>query len=46
MYFSESQGHHEPNPAGMAGISLVVAATASIVLGLFTTQLLSVYSTW
>ncbi|MBU3698706.1 MAG: NADH-quinone oxidoreductase subunit N [Candidatus Kapabacteria bacterium] len=46
MYFSESQAHHEPNPAGMAGISLVVAATASIVLGLFTTQLLSVYSTW
>jgi NADH-quinone oxidoreductase subunit N len=46
MYFSESQGHHEPNPAGMAGITLAVATAASIVLGLFTTQLLSVYGSW
>lgn len=47
MYFSEStHGAHESSRPGIAGITLVVSAAASIVLGLFTSQLLSIYSSW
>jgi NADH-quinone oxidoreductase subunit N len=46
MYFTDAQGTHEPSRPGMAGITLVATAAASIVLGLFTSQLLSVYRSW
>jgi NADH-quinone oxidoreductase subunit N len=46
MYFTDAQGTHEPSRPGMAGITLVATAAASIVLGFFTSQLLSVYRSW
>lgn len=46
MYFSEPQGSHEPSRSGLAGITVAVTAAASIALGLFTTQFLSIYRSW
>ena len=46
MYFAEPEGNHEPVRSGIAGITLAITTAASIVLGLFTTQLLSIFGTW
>lgn len=46
MYFTEPTGHQEPVKPGMAGITVAVTTGASLVLGLFTSQLLSIFGTW
>jgi len=46
MYFSESEGHHQPVQSGIAGITLAITTAASIVLGLFTSQMLALFATW
>ncbi len=46
MYFSEPEGNHQPVRSGIAGITLAITTAASIVLGLFTTQLLSIFGSW
>ncbi|MBK7185302.1 MAG: hypothetical protein IPH85_05130 [Ignavibacteria bacterium] len=46
MYFTESQTEHAPASSGLAGITLAVTTAATIVMGLFTTQLLSIFGTW
>ncbi|MFM8770632.1 MAG: hypothetical protein ACKOE4_01215, partial [Candidatus Kapaibacterium sp.] len=46
MYFSEPQGTHETSRSGLAGITVAITAAASIALGFFTTQLLSIYRSW
>lgn len=46
MYFSEPEGTHQPVRSGIAGITLAITTAASIVLGLFTTQLLSIFGSW
>ncbi|MBK7576043.1 MAG: NADH-quinone oxidoreductase subunit N [Ignavibacteria bacterium] len=46
MYFTESQTEHAPVSSGLAGITLAVTTAATIVMGLFTTQLLSIFGTW
>jgi NADH-quinone oxidoreductase subunit N len=46
MYFAESEGNHQPVRSGIAGITLAITTAASIVLGLFTTQLLSIFGSW
>lgn len=46
MYFTEQQGEHKESPTGMAGITVAVTVAVSIVLGLFTSPLLSVVGSW
>jgi len=46
MYFTESSTEHLPTSTGLAGVTLAVTTAASIVMGLFTSQLLSVFGTW
>jgi NADH-quinone oxidoreductase subunit N len=46
MYFTEPQGEHAAASPGLAGITLAVTTAASLVLGLFTTQILSIFGTW
>lgn len=46
MYFSELTGNHEPVRAGTGGITVAVTTIVSLVLGLFTSQLLSIFNTW
>lgn len=46
MYFTESSTEHAPASSGLAGITLAVTTAATIVMGLFTTQLLSIFGTW
>jgi NADH-quinone oxidoreductase subunit N len=46
MYFAEPEGNHQPVRSGIAGITLAITTAASIALGLFTTQLLSIFGTW
>ncbi len=46
MYFTESHGEQAPSSLGTAGLTLAFTTAASIVLGLFTSQILAIYSTW
>ena len=46
MYFTEPHKEHPHVSPGLAGITLFVTVAVSIVLGLFTSQLLSIFGTW
>ena len=46
MYFTEPHKEHSHVSPGLAGITLFVTVAVSIVLGLFTSQLLSIFGTW
>lgn len=46
MYFTESESAPKPAQSGLAGITLAITTAVSIVLGLFTSQLLAIFRSW
>ncbi|MCX6139291.1 MAG: NADH-quinone oxidoreductase subunit N [Candidatus Kapabacteria bacterium] len=46
MYFTDSETEHARVSPGLAGVTLAVTTVVSIIMGLFTSQILSIFSSW